>query len=268
MMTRAVTSLACLCSVVVVFATGCQATGRKAGGDELAEGAWPAPEPKVFVCHRVTEAITIDGKLDESVYTSVEPITAFRQPASLKPPSAPSRVWLLWDETNLYLAGKLRDKDVYAMMFGHDEKTWFDDALELFVKPSDASYVYYEFHVTPRGATLDLMFPRRGAGTEKRFWGYTSGMQAAATVQGTLNVWQDEDEGWTAEMAIPLTSLVLDGRLPKAGDTWKVAVCRYNYSVHLPPGPIGGEALELSSTARFPKVRYHLYEYYDVLRFE
>lgn len=267
-MTRRITPLVGLLSVAVLAVVGCEATGPKAAGVTSAGHDWPAHEPKVFVCRRVSEKIAIDGKLDEAVYKAVDPITAFQQPASLKPPSAPSRVWLLWDDSNLYLAGKLRDKDVYAMMFGHDEKTWFDDALELFVKPSDDAYVYYEFHVTPRGATLDLMFPRRGAGTEKRFWGYTSGMTAAATVQGTLNVWQDEDEGWTAEMAIPLTSLSLDGRPPKAGDTWRFAVCRYNYSVHLPQGPIGGDALELSSTARLPKVAYHLYEYYDLLRFE
>jgi hypothetical protein len=246
-----------------VMIAGCQAPGpvRKAAG-------WPTPQPVVYRCFRAAGPIRIDGRLDETAWQRAEVITRLYQPVTLKPPSDGGEVRLLWDDENLYIGGRLQDKDVYAMLHGHDVRTWDDDVFEVFIKPSETQYPYYEFHVTPFGATLDLMFARRGAGTDQRFMQYNSGMKAAATVQGTLNDWHDVDEGWTAEMAIPLKSLGLSGSALKPGTTVRFAVCRYNYSVHLPPGEIGSEALEYSSTARLPKLAYHLYEYYDILRFE
>ncbi len=251
--------IAVLLSSVLV---GCQAPGPTNPGD------YPAPQAHVFSCYRSSGAISVDGKLDEPAWYKAEVISQFYQPGSLKPPSDGAEVRLLWDNDFLYIGARLRDKDVYAMVQGHDGKTWDDDVFEVFIKPSEEKLAYYEFHMTPKGATLDLMFPRRGAGSHQRFLPYTSGMRAAATVQGTLNDWQDVDEGWTAEMAIPLKALGLEVVPPKAGATIRFAICRYNYSVYLPAGGVGDEALEYSSSARLPVLKYHLYEYYDLLRFE
>ncbi len=251
------------CPAIPLLIAGCQGPGPTGSAKE-----WPTPQPKVFHCHRATGPITIDGKIDEAAWSGAHVITRLHQPESLQPPTTKTEIRLLWDDTHLYLSGKIQDKDVVATQFGHDVKCWHDDVLELFVKPSADRHPYYELHVNPNGATLDLMFPRRGAGEWLRFVRYQSGMRAAATIQGTVNNWKDEDEGWTGEMAVPLKALALDGKPPKPGDTWRFAVCKYNYSVHLPPGEIGDGALEYGSTARLPKVSYHLHEYYDILRFE
>jgi len=254
--------------MVLVLAAFLVAAGCQAPAPVKEAAGWPKAQPVVYPCRRATGPIRIDGRLDEPAWQKAEAITRFYQPVSLQPPSDGAEVRMLWDDRSLYVGARLRDKDVYAMVQGHDVRTWDDDVFEVFIKPSDAQFTYYEFHVTPQGATLDLMFPRRGAGTDARFLPYHSGMRAAATVQGTLNYWEDADEGWTAEMSIPLRSLGLGAVPPQSGNTVRFAVCRYNYSVHLPPGEIGGQALEYSSTARLPKIMYHLYEYYDVLRFE
>ena len=152
------------------------------------------------------------------------------------------------------------------MLEDHDAFTWHNDVIEFFVKPLESSFQYYELHVTPRNTTLDLMMPRRGAGQLDRFMSYESGMVTAVELRGTLNDWKDEDEGWSTEMKIPFSAFEVNGgNAPKPGDEWRFAVCRYNYSVHLPSD--WPQGLENSTTVKNMQGGFHTYEQYDLLHF-
>ena len=130
--------------------------------------------------------------------------------------------------------------------------------IELFLKPSPDRLCYYEFQVNPLNTPLELFFPSRGAGGYERFAPLTRlGLQTAVTLDGTLNHWEDEDRGWTAEWRIPWSAFKAVGGRPKGGDVWRFAACRYDYSKEL-------ERVETSSTSN---PGFHNYESYAELRF-
>ena len=61
--------------------------------------------------HRVTEPMRIDGALIEAIYSSVEPIGNFIQyePNNGAPATEPTEVWVLYDNQNFYVCGKVYD---------------------------------------------------------------------------------------------------------------------------------------------------------------
>jgi len=66
-------------------------------------------------------------------------------------------------------------------------------------------------------------------------WGYRMpGLLSAVHYEGTMNEMNDNDKGWTAEIAFPWKSLELlakaDGRScpPKDGDVWRMDFSRFN----------------------------------------
>jgi hypothetical protein len=179
-----------------------------------------------------------------------------------QPPTTRTTARLLWSDQYLYFAAEMEDTDLYGSHEGHDPPFGSDDIIELFVKPRPDLPYYWEFHVTPRGATRDYFYARRHAGGDERWLAYNSGMQAAVTLEGTLNHWEDRDRGWTVEVAIPWSAFEKMGGKPKPGDRWAFLVSRYDYSVHLEHG------LELSACAPLPQVNFHLYESYPWMRFK
>ena len=231
-----------------------------------AEEAGAAEPPRVYPCYQARGGIEIDGLLDESAWEEAAVLQPFWKLDSGEEAVRGGSARLLWDADFLYLAGDLVDRDLYAVLKDHDARTWNDDVLELFLKPRDDSYQYYELHVTPGNTTLDLMFPRRGAGQWDRFVSFESGLVSAVELRGTVNNWRDQDEGWSIEMKVPFAAIdVIGGRAPVTGDQWRFAVCRYNYSVHLPEDFAQG--LEYSTTVRNLSGGFHTYEDYDLLHF-
>lgn len=215
---------------------------------------------RLFQCRRAKGKITIDGKLDEPSWETAQYLDDFRLPVSHEKPASRSAARFLWDDEHLYLAVVMQDLDVYAAHKEHDSRTWEDDVAEVFLKPSDHAHCYYEIHINPLNTTLDLLIPRRGAGSLGRFTPWESGIQSAVMVKGTLNNWRDRDKGWLVEAAIPLKAFAKDTPKPQLGDRWRFAVCRYDYSVYL-------EAAELSSTARLTRSSFHRHEDYDYIEF-
>jgi len=235
--------------VAALILAGCLPRGKEA-----------ERQPRLFQCRRAHGKITIDGKLDEAAWEGAQYLDDFRVPPGGGKPHAASAARLLWDDEHLYFAMVMEDDDVYGVLTQHDSHTWEDDVAELFLKPSDTAHHYYEIHVTPRNTTLDLLIPRRGSGSLGRYTPWESGVRSAVIVKGTLNEWRDKDKGWIVEAAIPLKAFEPDTAKPQLGDRWRIAVCRYNYSVYL-------EDREMSSTARLRQPNFHLHEDYDHIEF-
>lgn len=219
-----------------------------------------AAKPRLLPCRRATGKITIDGKLTEPSWEAAYTLDDFTVAGTCAKPKAATSARLLWDDTHLYLAAVMEDRDITAVLKDHDSHTWTDDVVEIFLKPSDHKHYYYEVHVTPLNTTLDLLIPRRGSGSLGRYTPWESGVKSAVVVKGTLNEWRDKDKGWLVEAAIPLAAFAKDTPKPQLGDRWRFAVCRFNYSVYL-------DKPEQSSTARLPVADFHRHEAYDYLEF-
>lgn len=232
-----------------------------------AERAAPKAEPplppavKAADCRRAAGAIALDGKLDEPAWRNAPPIRDFSVYWQKRAARIATTARLLWDDRHLYFAADMDDADVYALVKEPNGETWYDDVFELFFKPRDDKPAYYEFQVNAANTPFQMFLPSRGAGGFSRFRKEPAlGLESAVIVRGTLNKWQDRDEGWTVEGRIPWTAFAATGGRPKPGDKWRFALCRYDYST-------AHENPELISTAPLTAPNFHQYEDYGVLTF-
>jgi hypothetical protein len=86
-------------------------------------------------------------------------------------------------------------------------------------------------------------------------------LKTSAYVNGSINSWQDKDNYWTAEMAIPIKGLTQYGAEFGTGSQWLIFIARYNYSRYLP-------LKELSSYPVLDIPDFHTIEEYAQIKFE
>jgi hypothetical protein len=216
-------------------------------------------------CRRVAGEVRIDGKLDEAAWEKAVVLKDFAVYWAKRKPKTATAARLLWDDRHLYFAADMEDSDLFAQVKERNGMTWYDDVFEVFLKPSVEKnrlpHQYYELQVNALNTQLELFLPSRGSGGYNRTASTTRfGMESAVHRRGTLNDWKDRDEGWTVEGRIPWTAFDAAGGRPKAGDRWRFALCRYDYSV-------AHERPELSSTAPLTQSDFHRYEDYGELVF-
>lgn len=234
---------------------GCsQPVAQKAADDKL-------PVVRKAECRRATRPLKINGVIDEVAWDDAQEIKDFAVFWDKRKPATATTARLLWDDRYLYFAAEMDDADLFALVKDRNGRTWEDDVFELFFKPRADRPAYYEFQVNALNTPLELFFPSRGAGGYRRFAPLSKlGMESAVKLRGTLNKHEDQDRGWTVEGRIPWTAFKATGGRPKAGDKWKFALCRYDYSAAL-------EQPELSSTAPLTRADFHRYEDYGELEF-
>lgn len=257
---------ACVALAVLVLSASCTSEGQGHEADgppatPVAVAAVPA-----FECRFATGPITVDGKADEPAWAAAQVIDAFQiswAPAGpARTPRSPTRARLLWDDEHLYFFAEMRDRDLYADITQRQGELWYNDVFELFFKPAADKLAYYEFEVNAANATLELALPSRGAGGYPRFKRNLSmQVKTAVVLQGTLNQYRDDDQGWSVEGRFRWRDFAETGGAPKPGDAWAFNLCRYDYSVEF-------ESPELTCVAPLTRPDYHRYEEFIPLRFE
>jgi hypothetical protein len=219
------------------------------------------PVVRTADCRRADGPIQLDGKLDEPAWKKAAPLRDFAVFWQKRPARTATVARLLWDDEHLYFSAEMEDADVFALVQQPNGETWYDDVFELFFKPRADRPAYYEFQVNAANTPLEMFLPSRGAGGYHRFGKELSlGLKSAVVVRGTLNDWKDRDAGWTVEGQIPWSAFAATVGRPQAGEQWRFALCRYDYSVTF-------EQPDLSSTAPLTAPNFHQYEDYGTLTF-
>lgn len=238
-------------ALLVLASFGC-VEEKKAGGP---------PTARRVECRRLASRLKVDGALDEKAWNAGFPVKEFAVFWQKRPARTKTVSTLLWDDKFLYFAAEMEDSDLFALTTERNGMTWEDDVFELFFKPHADRPAYYEFQVNAVGTVLELALPSRGAGGYRRFAKLSRlGLEAAVRRKGTLNDHTDKDKNWTVEGRIPWKAFAATGGAPDAGDVWRFALCRYDYSVaHDQP--------ELSSCAALTRPDFHRYEDYSELVF-
>jgi hypothetical protein len=242
--------------LLLAFVAGC-------ASKEAAPAAAPEHPPAVrsAECRWMSGRIKLDGVLNETAWDKAEILRDFAVYWQDRKARSATTARLLWDDDYLYYSADMEDADLFATIKEHNGMLFTEDVFELFFKPAENKLAYYEFEVNPLGAGMELFLPSRGAGGYGRFAALTNlGMQSAVHLDGTLNKWEDVDKGWTVEGRIPWTGFKATGGRPKAGDKWRFALCRYDYSAKF-------DRPELSSTAPLTQPEFHRYEDYGELTF-
>jgi hypothetical protein len=250
--------LCIVCGLLAVFALG---NFGPSAAPSSAQEKGRTPVVRSAECRWATDAIKIDGALDEAAWKKAEVLKDFAVYWQNRPAKTATTARLLWDDNYLYFAAEMEDSDLYADITQRNGMTWLNDVFELFFKPSEKKLAYYEFQVNAANTQLELFFPSRGSGGYQRFAPLTKfGMESAVKLEGTLNNAADKDKGWTVEGRIPLSAFLASGDKPKPGARWRFALCRYDYSVAF-------ERVENSATAPLTQADFHRYEDYGELTF-
>lgn len=207
------------------------------------------------VAYRADAPVVVDGQLDDVVWSTSPPYPLQLTADVGTEPVERATVRWAWDDEHLYVAIQCVDADIVQEQAG-DQQLFFQtgDVVELFLKPPDG-LAYWEIYVTPQSGKACIFMPGRGRlGLDNLAHVSAEGirLQAAATIDGSLNNWRDTDRGWRAEFAIPWKPLGV-ASAPLEGQPWSALVARYNYGYRL-AWP------ELTSAPQLSKPAFHAYE--------
>ena len=150
---------------------------------------------------RLTQEIRLDGRLDEAVYRTVQPITGFIQqiPDEGAPASERTEVWLLFDENSLYVTARAFDSappsEWVANEMRHDVgQLRQNDSFSLLLDTFHDRRNGVAFLVTPIGGYSDFAITNEG--NVNTDWNVVWDMRTGRF-----------EGGWTAEIEIPFKSL-------------------------------------------------------------
>ena len=179
-------------------------------------------------------------------------ILDFFKPGTIGLPEEKGIAFLGKNDKCLYVFGCFEDSDIFNTATEKNSHTWeTGDAMEFFFQ-CPGREEYYELHLTPEGATLELRIPSiekfGKVPFESQF--YDSGF---STYAERFN--RPECKGWLGLMEIPFVGLgITNGDFEGS----RFAVCRYNYSKNkLKP--------EISSTVAFPRGGFHQPDLWHVI---
>jgi hypothetical protein len=196
------------------------------------------PEPrKRYVARMVTKPPKIDGKLDEAVWASAPSTGPFVNTLNGTPVPQRTEAKLLWDKKFLYIGIDNEDSDVWAKLDKRDDKLWTEEADEIMIDADGNGRTYIELQVAPNGNVFDTYLPERRKyedtiNPKLKPFAWNSKMIAKVRVDGTLNKREDQDKGWTTEIAIPLEDVKgMDDKStltlpPVAGNVWRINMYR------------------------------------------
>ncbi len=154
---------------------------------------------RVVTAIRITEAITLDGRLDESVWQQAVPATDFFQklPDNGAPSTERTEVRFLYDDDNLYIGVTCYDSEPSRLLI-RDLREDFtfnaSDLAQIFLDSLHDGRSGFTFVVNPAGAKRDTQVSNNGRANQD--W---DGVWDAKT--------SSTDEGWFVEYRIPFRTL-------------------------------------------------------------
>ncbi len=175
--------------------------GGKTWFDDLAAIGTPQ-------CRAIRATPTIDGELTDACWADDKALARFAVHTGEKRAAAKTRAWLAYDDAGLYVAFHCpypKGATLLTKAKRHDENTWLDDSVEVFVAPHRTHGAYYQLAVNCMGVIRDS----QGTATT-----WQSGARAAT---------RRSDDAWTVELAIPYDHLGID---LDVGTTWGINLVR------------------------------------------
>lgn len=171
------------------------------------------------------ERIRIDGQLDEAVWAMAEPITDFtqRDPVEGGEPSERTEIRVLYDRDALYIGGVFYDSEPEGII-GHQRRRnaglGSDDRFMWILDTFGDGRTGYFFETNPAGLLGDgIITPGSGASINKSWDGIWE-------VRTTIH-----EQGWTAEVRIPFTTLNFDPELDAWGINFQRTIRRKNEEI-------------------------------------
>lgn len=191
--------------------------------------------PLQYTVLRTTGKMTIDGKDDERDWNRAPWTQSFTDIVTGEPinPEQEAKSKMLWDDDFLYVFVKFKERDLWASISKHDAVVFQDNAFEMFVVPGGGTFNYIEFQINGLGTVWDLFMPKpyRNGGIGLTSWDI-KGLQKAVHLDGTLNDPTDTDKSWSIELAVPFSSVQMNGsHNPSIGTIWRMNFSRVQWQL-------------------------------------
>ena len=208
----AVTRLAV--SMLLVLARASMAGAQTNAGPAIVSRT--APDKVTVRAVRLDAPLKIDGRLDEAVYTSVEPISGFiqQEPREGAPATEKTEAWILFDDENLYIAARNWDshpeREIANELRRDNSNILGNENFTFVIDTFHDGRNGYLFQTNPLGGLRDMVV--------------TDDLQNSSW-NGIWSVKTGRFEhGWTLEVAIPFKTLRYHGSGPQ---TWGINLRRF-----------------------------------------
>jgi len=207
----------------------------------------PKPfKPSQYVAYRTIGDIFIDGKLNETSWKNADWTDKFVHIIfeGYKNPYLATRAKMVWDDENMYFAGKLEEPNIYGHLTKKDTVICLESDFEIFIDVDSDARNYMEIEFNALGTVWDIIYDKeldKGCfpksfpmipGTEP--WD-VEGMRIAVRTDGTVNYPYDVDEGWQFECLIPWKSLqktsLTGEKLNRNGSSMRVNFSRVEFEI-------------------------------------
>jgi hypothetical protein len=194
------------------------------------------PGLKTYNAKYVSFPPTIDGIVNDSAWSQGYWESNFEdiEGGSRPKPKLSTQFKILWDSNYLYVAGYLKEPDLWATKMIRDDIVYYDNDFELFLDPNNDGENYFEFEINVLGTLMDLMMtkPYKMGGTYSLKWN-AENIKYAVHPHGTINNNTDIDKGWSIEMAIPFKDFKIGNRnyLPNASIPWRLNFSRVEWTL-------------------------------------
>src|SRR4051794_26685937 len=99
--------------------------------------ATAAPPTTRYVAERASGEIHLDGKLDDPAWKHAKWSSDFGDITGkpTRKPALRTRIKIVWDDQNFYLAADLQETNIWATMKDHDAALFMENAFEIFIDP-------------------------------------------------------------------------------------------------------------------------------------
>ena len=175
-----------------------------------------AADKKTLPAHFTTDAVVLDGVLDERPWGEAEAGTGFvqREPDTGQAGSQRTEVRVIYTTTTLYIGLSAFDNEAHRIIdkeMQRDQPLWRDDAIDVVLDTFGDQRNAYLFETNANGARTDALITDEGRDFNLSWNGV---WQVAA---------RRTPDGWFAEMAIPFSTL----RFDPTATAWGLNVLRY-----------------------------------------
>jgi len=149
---------------------------------------------------KVTDKITVDGRLDELPWSEAPRASSFtqREPEEGQPSTEDTEVRVLYDNDNLYFGIVAKDSDPAGVIISELKKDFTvdnGDSLQIILDTFRDQRNAYQFTINPAGAKWDAQMTNEGREVNQSWDGVWYVRTRLA------------DDGWVAEIAIPFKTL-------------------------------------------------------------
>jgi hypothetical protein len=215
----------------------------------LALLAAPARAQEPLVIPRLTGPIELDGLSDEAAWEAIAPLPATMQtPTFGQAPSERTEFRVAYDDDYLYASGRLYDSDpggIQAASLKRDDGSFSNDWFVVQFDTFRDRETALGFGTNPAGIRTDVVFANDGQSSPNFNWNTFWDSAVRQT-----------DEGWFAEIRIPLSSLRFqerDGQVVMGMSLWR-RIARKNEMITYPAIPPRWGMLSVAKASQMQEI--------------